>query len=63
MRSALAPKREERMAHSQPNLILSRLTDSDFGLIEADLEDVDLPVRKVLERTRCLQLAQKGSAS
>ena len=38
------------MAHSQPNLILSRLTDSDFQLIEADLEDVDLPVRKVLEQ-------------
>ena len=37
------------MAHSQTNLILSRLTDSDFNLIEADLEDVDLPVRKVLE--------------
>lgn len=38
------------MAHSQPNLILSRLTGSDFWLIEADLEDVDLPVRKVLEQ-------------
>jgi CRP-like cAMP-binding protein len=38
------------MAHSQHNLILSRLTDSDFRLIEADLEDVDLPVRKMLER-------------
>jgi hypothetical protein len=38
------------MAHSQTNLILSRLTDSDFRLIEAELEDVDLPVRKVLER-------------
>ena len=38
------------MAHSQTNLILSRLTDSDFNLIEADLEDVDLPVRKVLEQ-------------
>ena len=39
------------MAHSQANLILSRLTDSDFRLIEADLEDVDLPVRKVLEQS------------
>ena len=39
------------MAHSQPNLILSRLTGSDFRLIEADLEEVDLPVRKVLEQT------------
>ena len=38
------------MARSQPNLILSRLTDRDFRLIEADLEDVDLPVRKVLEQ-------------
>ena len=38
------------MAHSQTNLILSGLTDSDFRLIEADLEDVDLPVRKMLER-------------
>jgi CRP-like cAMP-binding protein len=38
------------MAHSQPNLILSRLTDRDFRLIEADLEDVDLPVRRVLEQ-------------
>jgi hypothetical protein len=43
MRSALAPTREEQMAHSQPNLILSRLSDSDFRLIKADLEDVDLP--------------------
>ena len=38
------------MAHSQPNLILSRLTESDFRVIEADLQDVDLPVRKILER-------------
>ena len=38
------------MIRSQPNLILARLTDSDFKLIEADLEDVDLPVRKVLEQ-------------
>jgi CRP-like cAMP-binding protein len=38
------------MAHSQPNLILSRLTQSDFRVIEADLQDVDLPVRKILER-------------
>ena len=40
------------MAHSQSNLILSRLTEADFRLIEADLEEVDLPVRKVLERPR-----------
>ena len=39
------------MARSQTNLILSRLIDSDFRLIEADLEDVDLPVRKVLEQS------------
>jgi len=39
------------MVRSQPNLILSRLTASDFRLIEADLEDVDLPVRKVLEQS------------
>src|SRR3984893_3469869 len=51
MRSTLAPKREERMVRSQPNLILSRLTGSDFRLIEADLEDVDLPVRKILEQS------------
>jgi CRP-like cAMP-binding protein len=40
------------MAHSQSNLILSRLTEADFLLIEAGLEEVDLPVRKVLERPR-----------
>ena len=39
------------MAHSQPNLILSRLTQMDFRIIEADLVDVDLPVRKILERS------------
>jgi CRP-like cAMP-binding protein len=38
------------MAHSQQNAILSHLTKPDFRLIEADLEHVDLPVRKVLER-------------
>jgi CRP-like cAMP-binding protein len=38
------------MAPSQPNLILSHLTDSDFKFIEADLEDIALPVRKVLEQ-------------
>jgi CRP-like cAMP-binding protein len=32
------------------NLILSRLTKSDFQLIEPHLEPVDLPLRKVLER-------------
>jgi CRP-like cAMP-binding protein len=40
------------MAHRQPNLVLSRLSGTDFRLIEADLEDVDLPVRKMLERPR-----------
>jgi CRP-like cAMP-binding protein len=39
------------MAHSQPNLILARLTAADFRLIESDLVDVDLPVRKMLERS------------
>jgi CRP-like cAMP-binding protein len=38
------------MAHCQQNSILSCLAERDFKLIEADLEDVDLPVRKVLER-------------
>jgi CRP-like cAMP-binding protein len=40
------------MAHSQANLILSRLTAADRRLIEDDLEAVDLPVRKILERPR-----------
>ena len=39
------------MANSQTNLILARLTEVDFRVIEADLQDVDLPVRKVLERS------------
>ncbi len=39
------------MANSQTNLILAGLTESDFRVIEADLQDVDLPVRKVLERS------------
>ncbi len=39
------------MAHSQPNQILARLTTADFRVIEADLEHVDLPVHKVLERS------------
>ncbi len=40
------------MAQTQPNLILARLSQADFRLIEADLEDVDLPVHKTLERSR-----------
>jgi CRP-like cAMP-binding protein len=40
------------MATSQPNLILSRLTETDRRLIEGDLEAVDLPLRKILERPR-----------
>lgn len=40
------------MAHSQANLVLSQLTVSDFQLLEGDLEEVDLPVRKILERPR-----------
>jgi len=35
---------------AQKNLLLSRLSASDFALIEPHLEPVDLPVRKVLER-------------
>ena len=48
----LLPLRGKSYATSQPNLILSRLADADFRLIEADLCEVDLPVRKVLERPR-----------
>lgn len=55
------------MAPSQTNLILSRLTDSDFKLIEADLEDVDLPVRKILEqphrRIDSVYFPERGFAS
>jgi CRP-like cAMP-binding protein len=39
------------MAHSQTNFILARLTEADFRVIEADLQDVDLPVHKILERS------------
>ena len=39
------------MANSQTNLILARLTEVDFRVIEADLQDVDLPVHKILERS------------
>ena len=39
------------MVHSQTNSILSRLTEADFRVIEADLLDVDLPVHKILERS------------
>lgn len=40
------------MADNTQNLILSRLSRSDFGLLEPHLEAVQLPVRKVLERRR-----------
>ena len=33
-----------------PNFILSRVADADFGLLKPDLDAVNLPVRKVLER-------------
>src|SRR4051794_27579320 len=32
------------------NLILARLSDTDFKLLEAHLEEVELPLRAVLER-------------
>jgi CRP-like cAMP-binding protein len=35
---------------AQKNLLLSRLSASDFAMLEPHLEPVDLPVRKVLER-------------
>ena len=38
------------MVHTQPNFILSGLIETDLCSIEADLEDVDLPVSKILER-------------
>ena len=67
MHSAFTPKRLESMASSQPNLILSRLTDSDFKLIEADLEDVELLVRKVMEqpqrRIESVYFPESGFAS
>jgi CRP-like cAMP-binding protein len=40
------------MASTTTNLILSHLTDSDFKLIEAHLQNVELPVRKVLEQSQ-----------
>jgi CRP-like cAMP-binding protein len=39
------------MANSQTNFVLARLTEADFRVIEADLQDVDLPVHKMLERS------------
>ena len=49
--SALAPKGIETWRKpSYQNLILSRLSKSDFQLLEPHLEPTDLPVRKVLER-------------
>ncbi len=35
------------------NLILSRLANNDFALLEPHLEPVDLPLRKMLEKPRC----------
>jgi two-component sensor histidine kinase/PAS domain-containing protein len=64
--AALLPYEGKSQWHLQPNLILSRLTGSEFRLIEADLEDVDLPVRKVLEqplRAGCLQLTRAEGSS
>jgi hypothetical protein len=40
------------MATPQRNLILSRLAPRDFELLEPSLEEVDLPLRKVLDRGR-----------
>ena len=37
------------MVQSQKNLILSRLSAADFGLLEPHLDPVQLPLRKVLE--------------
>ena len=50
-----------------PNLILSRLSKTDFGLLAPHLEAVDLPVRKVLERRqrpiRAIYFPESGFAS
>ena len=48
----LLPQRGRAMAHaaSYQNRILSRLSKSDFQLLEPHLEPTDLPLRKVLER-------------
>lgn len=40
----------ENRSRSPQNLVLSRLTSADFGILQPDLEPVDLPIRKVLER-------------
>ena len=40
----------ENHARNTSNLIISRLTNSDFAMLQPDLQPVDLPVRKVLER-------------
>src|SRR6185312_8266627 len=51
MPSALAPTGREPMARTaQQNVILSRLSEPDFELLERRLEPVDLPVNKYLER-------------
>src|SRR4029078_6331372 len=49
MGSALAPTGKETVPQ-QKNLILSRLSPTDFALLEPCLEPADLPLRKYLER-------------
>ncbi len=52
---------------AQKNLLLSRLSASDFALLEPHLEPVDLPVRKVLERRgkpiKAIYFPESGFAS
>jgi CRP-like cAMP-binding protein len=52
---------------AQKNILLSRLSDSDFALLEPHLEPVNLPVRKVLERRdrpiKAIYFPESGFAS
>lgn len=52
---------------AQKNLLLSRLSASDFALLEPHLEPVDLPVRKMLERRgkpiKAIYFPESGFAS
>src|SRR5687768_2459230 len=52
---------------AQKNLLLSRVSASDFALLEPHLEPVDLPVRKVLERRgkpiKAIYFPESGFAS
>jgi CRP-like cAMP-binding protein len=52
---------------TQPNLILSRLSGADLGLLQPHLEPVDLPLRKVLERRdkaiKAIYFPESGFAS